>query len=123
MIYPTVAGHGLLTAKAAAAMAAVPENQDLAEALLGLTEPALTGTLDVSRIQLALVEQINFQVHQGVDPLIQSYASSSHSNQQAAYRDRVVSPKAVSILAGVEALNVVAADRYDTFTSHRTRDE
>ena len=123
MIYPTVDAHALLTPKAAAKVAASDEHQNLAEDLLGLQSPALTVAADVARIQRAIVEQINFQVEQGIDPLVESYASSSHSNQQVAYRDRVVSPRALAILANVTALIIAVEDRWDIFTSHRTRED
>lgn len=123
MIYPTVAGHALLTAKASAKVTASTEYQELAEDLLGLQSPALTVAADVARVKRAIVVQINFQVEQGVDAFIHSWVASSHSNQQIGYRDRYLSPQAVAILASIDALAENESDRYETFTSHRTRDD
>lgn len=118
MLYPTIAAHPLLTAKAAAKVAGSDEHQNLAEALLGLKAPIVTVALDVARVQLAVVMQVNFQIEQGVDALVYSYQSSAHSRQQVAQRDRIINPQAQAILSTIEALETSAG--YDTLTSLRT---
>jgi hypothetical protein len=123
VLYPNVTNHALLTKTAAARVAESTEHQELAETLLGLQSPALTVTADVNRVKLAIVAQINFQVHQEVEDLIYSYQSSRHSNQQKASRDRVVSQQALMILANIDGLVLVTEERWATFTSHRTRDD
>ncbi len=91
-----------------------------AEVLLGLKSPALTESADVDKVHLALMHQINFQVQQGLDPLIQSSAGSQHSGDNAAWRDRYINPVAASILA--EVLPEAGVDPWNTrgMVSHRT---
>lgn len=95
--------------------------QMTAESLLGLGTPVYTTARDVERVALAIVEQLNYQVAQGVDPLFMSAASSAHSKQSDVYRDRFLSPRAVAILAEVAAQYPSAGKRWQgVFTSHRT---
>lgn len=101
-----------------------PEETDahqlLAESLLRLRSPVLTDALDVSRIAMAIVLQMNFQVAQGIDPLFVSAESSSHTKQSKVYRDIIVNPQAASIVADVLAVAGIAAGDWHTITSHRT---
>lgn len=123
MLYPTVAGHALLTPAATTKVAASTEHQELAEDLLGLSSPALTVASDVGKIKRAIVLQINFQTTQEVADLLYSYQSSRHSNQQRATRFLLVNPQALAILDMIDGLVLATEDRWATFTSHRTRDD
>lgn len=123
MLYPNVTGHALLTPAAATKVAASTEHQELAEDLLGLSAPALTGTSDVAKIKRAIVLQINFQTTQEVADLLYSYQSSRHSNQQRATRLLLVNPQALAILDTIDGLVLAVEERWATFTSHRTRDD
>lgn len=98
----------------------VDAHQLLAESLLRLRTPVLTEALEVSRIAMAIVLQVNFQVAQGIDPLFISADSSSHSKQSKVYRDRVINPQSASIIADVLAVAGIAAGDWSTITSHRT---
>lgn len=123
MLYPNVAGHALLTPAATTKAAASTEHQELAEDLLGLSAPALTGASDVGKIKRAIVLQINFQTTQEVSDLLYSYQSSRHSNQQRATRFLLVNPQALAILETIDGLVLAVEERWATFTSHRTRDD
>lgn len=125
VIYSGVSTHPILTGKskalAASDSAAFAAQQELAETLLGLTEPAVTNAFTLSRVQLAVALQINFQLEQGLDPLVEEVAQSKHSEQMIKYRDRIVNPQAASIIADV--LVVATVDRWASITSLRTRDD
>lgn len=116
-LYPSVAAHPLLTAKALGRGPTVlAAEQELAEGLLGLVAPATTDAFELSRVSTALAVQINFQVEQGVSALVASYQSSAHSRQQMAYRDRVINPQAAQIIATLPGLTGRA---FDAMISHR----
>lgn len=77
-------------------------NVTLAEILLGLHEPALTDETDVERLQFAIVQQINFQVQQGLDALIEvSSGISSQATKSVVWRDTFVNPRALAIVQSV----------------------
>jgi hypothetical protein len=120
-----VTAHPMLTAKVTALASGVQTgNQLLAESLLGLVAPAATDPAQVDVIKLAIVLQMNFQVAQGVDPLIQVSAASSHSKESAVWRDRVLNPQALTLIASLpDTVSAGLVDRWETVTSVRTTDD
>jgi len=116
-----IAAHPLLTDRATALS---PEKlswqQFQAERLLALTAPAYTATADVAVAVLAIVLQINFQLAQGLDPLIEEAASSSHLKQSKVWRDRHVNPQSVALIATIPGQKDRMGDRWSTLSSFRT---
>lgn len=75
---------------------------DMAEALFGLTDPAATNAIDIARIHLALVLQINFMSQYGLDPYIKaSEGMSSQASSSVVWRDRYIDPRALAIVNAV----------------------
>lgn len=119
MIYD-VSGHALLSKKVLALKSESPEafskQVSVAEMLLGVYPPASTQVLVASRLSLAVVLQLNFQIEQGIDPLYVSASSSSHTRNSVQYRDRHIDPRAAQIVAQTQGLH----GRYaGTMVSHR----
>lgn len=103
-----------------------PEKQSwqqfMAERLLGLISPAYTSEPEVSTATLAIVLQMNFQVAQGLDPLIEEQASSTHLKQLKIWRDRYLNPQAVAMVATIPGQTGINGDRWGIMTSFRTGD-
>lgn len=124
-LYNTLQTHPLAHAKVANQSPTVfAANVLLAESLLGLKAPAVTDEGAIERLELAIMLQVNFMAVQGIDPLIQEYAGSRHSGDQVGWRDRMIDPRAASIVADtLGALGVGAWKVNGAMTSHRTRDD
>ena len=107
MIYDLEQDHEMLTPKVKALDdEPFAEQVNTAEALLGLIDrKKVVRARDVKLVLLALAHQVNFQVEQGVDPLVERESSSSHTRQSVSWRDRWVNPVATSILAQVPTLS------------------
>lgn len=78
--------------------------QETAERLLNLSEPAYTGA-QMDAIQLALVHQINFQLEHGMTPEVMRSIGNAHSGLNTSYRDRWLSPVAwriIEVTTGVQ---------------------
>lgn len=119
-----ITDHSLLTEKATAYGAEKLSWQQFeAERLLGLETPAYTEEPYLSTAILAVVLQVNFQVAQGLDPLIEEEASSSHLKQSKVWRDRYLNPQSVALVASIPGQSGIRADRWATMTSYRTSDE
>ena len=119
-----ISAHPLLSERATSQ---TPEKlewlQFQAERLLGLTLPAYGTEPNVSIATLAVVLQVNFQLAQGMDPLIEEAASSSHLKQSKVWRDRYLNPQAVALVESLPGQGALAADRWETLVSLRTADD
>lgn len=104
-----VTGHPLLIPKFAglASDEARKEHNNLAELLLGLKAPAYVGD-DATKLVMAVVLQINFQLERGLDPLVNKSISNQHPGNTTTYRDRIVSPEAAAIVEKVTGARQVA---------------
>lgn len=124
-IYNPTQAHPLVSPKAANLTAQAFELQLVtAETLLGIPEPASEDEGVIERFKLALVHQVNFQVQQGLDPLIQESGGSQHSGNSAKYRDRVINPVAKQIVDEVLAvLGINPWSGIALMTSHRKAQE
>lgn len=77
-------------------------NVVMAEILLGLNPPALTDETAVERLTVAIAQQVNFQVQQGLDALIEASSGvSSQATKSVVWRDRYLNPRAAAIVATV----------------------
>jgi hypothetical protein len=96
---------------------------EIAEVVLGLTEPALTNESDIARLRIAIMLQINFMSQYGLDPYIKaSEGMSSQASSSVVWRDRYIDPRAWAI---VKAVTGGAAGWYGAglgSQSHRTND-
>lgn len=77
-----------------------------AEMLLGLKAPAYTGD-DKTKLTYAVVEQINFQLEQGLSPDIHKSVTNSQPGMMTAYRNRLVSPDAWKIVSDVTGVQTI----------------
>lgn len=78
--------------------------QDLAEAVLGLTSLFL-GKLTIdqtNQVIMAVALQLNFQVEQGLDPFVLKSDSSQQQGETKVYQNTVVHPQARAILDGID---------------------
>lgn len=102
-IYTVEQTHPLASARTRAVTSEeFDANVTLAEILLGLHEPALTGDSDVERLQMAIIQQINFQIQQGLDALIEeSSGISSQATKSVVWRDTYLNPRAMAIVQTV----------------------
>jgi hypothetical protein len=100
-----VAAHPILSGKATALRDSNPLAFDaqvlMATLLLGFPEKLPTKEETVEAMLLAAALQVNFQIEQGLDPLILEASSSGHTRNSATYRDRYLDPRAASIVRGV----------------------
>lgn len=125
VLYSGIEDHDYLSAKSLAlGSKLLLANQELAEMLLVLDEPTFSVARDLSEIRLAIVTQINFQVAQGIDPIYQKSAASSHTKQSVVYRDIYIDPRAQWIVDRVKARSGIDTpnSRFGTLTSLRTND-
>lgn len=119
----SVTGHPLLTNKV---VVLAPEKfsaqHDLAEALLGL-DSSFVGRLtteQLTRVQLAVVLQLNFQVEQGLDPYTIQSKSSTQQGESVTYRPDAVHPQAKAIIDGTVLTNDTGGDMVRRFRETST---
>lgn len=94
--------------------------QVLAEMLLGLSTPVITDANVVERLQIAIIQQIDFQVQQGFDPLIlESMGVGSQATKSMTWRDRYINPRSAAI---VSSLGISVGTWGSGMQSHRTND-
>jgi hypothetical protein len=82
------------------------EHNILAELLLGLKAPAITGNPG-EELKMAVALQVNFQLEQALVPHIVRSQMSSVPGQSTTYRDRYVDPAAWAIVARVLQVRTV----------------
>lgn len=103
-----VTSHPLLTGKVTVLVTAndgrFEAQQDLAEALLGLTSVyvARLTAEQLVRAKLAVALQLNFQVEQGLDPFVVQSESSVQQGESRTYRPDAVHPQALAIINAIE---------------------
>lgn len=100
-----IADHPLRSAKVADLQTSDPDafeaNNILAELLLGLQDIAvLDDPDDLDRATYATVLQVNFQVAQGLDPLLLSQKTSLLRVSKT-YRDVLINPQALAVVAAL----------------------
>lgn len=98
--------------------------QVMAESLLGLSLPKLTDADVVERLEIALIQQVDFQVQQGMDGLIlEAMGVGSQATKSMKWRDRYLNPMSARIVAslGLGAATSGWGDGLGT-QSHRTND-
>lgn len=105
-----IAGHPLLSGKY---LGLKDEDQRrahhvMAELLLALNVGDPYQDEDAEALALAVVEQVNFQLAQDLDPLINKSVSNTHPGMTTAYRDRYLSPRAWAIVERVTGVETVA---------------
>lgn len=97
---------------------------ELAEAVLGLTAPALTEVSDIARLRIAIMLQINFMSQFGLDPYVKaSEGMSSQAASSVVWRDRYIDPRALAIVQRI--FSSVTAGWFGAglgSQSHRTND-
>lgn len=107
-LYP-VAGHPLLSDKYAGLKDDDQRHAHhvMAELLLRLLPPAYEDD-EAVMLTMAVVQQINFQLQQEIEPEILKSKSNTHPGNTTAYRDRYLSPRAWAIVERVTGAEVVA---------------
>ncbi len=115
----SVAGHPLVSPKAAALAPAVFDAHNaLAEALLLLLPPPLTDPAAVARASLAVALQVNYQVAMGIDPFVVASVSSGHSGQSTQYhRGTVAAPLPVHEQSRLLVADLIARTYANRFAS------
>lgn len=127
----SVSGHAKLAPKTALLDTTANREKFLAEQRLAESllrqyaalpqEPTSLTEDEVEDVRLGIVVQMNFQVEQGIDPLVASRVSSSHTKQAVEYRDRIVNPQAIALVSGV-SVRYATGNSWRTLTSVRTQD-
>ena len=97
--------------------------REIAEAVLGLRAPALTDALDIARLRIAILLQINFMSQFGLDPYVKaSEGMSSQASSSVVWRDRFIDPRAWAIVQRVVGTTVGWFGAGLGSQSHRTND-
>jgi hypothetical protein len=122
MISYGVEEHPILSAKAKALQLDDTEaffaQAEVAESVLGIPATIPSG-VDSSKLVLAVAMQVNFQIEQGLDPLILSSSSSSHARNSQVFRDRWIDPRAAVIARGAMGMIGLAGRYSASLTSFR----
>ncbi len=100
MLYSYVAGDPLLSGKweGLGDEDQRRSHQELAERLLGLSQPIYTDLDIVGTLHIAIVLQVNFLLEQNLEPELLKSQSNQHPGNMTAYRDRYLSPKAAALV-------------------------
>lgn len=119
-----VAGHPALSGKAQVLGGPMLEAQVLlAETLLGVSAPAYTDAALLEKAILAIVLQVNFQMEEGIDPLIVKRMHSTHTSQTVEYWGRYIDPRALILWSSTLSVEKVSGRFTGVITSLRRAPE